>query len=251
MIAADVIKNARYMLSDTSPQRWTDERLLSLLNDGLTDIAKNTILFIDTMFVELINDQADYDLSDFAFKIIRVEYEDKPLPLSFFSEMDRKQPLWQQTTGPKLKTYLLDKQREANLKVYPLLQNSVVDNIDFGGNYGIMTGVTYSELELNISGTLGGLGGVEEDGFIKVFYIRKHVKVTDLTTTLFVSDVAEKPLAHYIAGYALRDNQDTQNRLIAKEELSLYEKSLEEYNIVKAKNFSQSQFKTTYNPTGA
>ena len=150
-----------------------------------------------------------------------------------------------------LKTYLLDKQREANLKVYPLLQNSVVDNIDFGGNYGIMTGVTYSELELNISGTLGGLGGVEEDGFIKVFYIRKHVKVTDLTTTLFVSDVAEKPLAHYIAGYALRDNQDTQNRLIAKEELSLYEKSLEEYNIVKAKNFSQSQFKTTYNPTGA
>lgn len=250
MLAKDVIKSARFMLSDTATQRWTDERLLALLNDGLTDIAKTTILFIDTVYVELINDQTDYDFSSFAVKIVRVEYEDKPLALSSFSEMDKKSPLWQQAEGEKLKAYLLDKQREANIKVYPKLKNANLANVDFGGNYGIITGVTYSDLQLNVSDTLGDLGAVAEDGFIKVFYVRKHPKVTDLTDTLYVSSVAEEPLAHFITGRALRDNQDTQNRTLGNEEINLYKQQLSEYSMEKAKNFSQAQFAVPYRPNG-
>lgn len=250
MIAAEVLKNARYKLSDTNPQRWTDERLLSLLNDGLTDIAKTTILFIDTIFIELVNEQTDYDLSSFAFKIIRVEYEDKPLAVSSFSEMDKKIPLWQQAEGEKLKAYIIDKQREANFKLYPKLTNATMDNIDFGGNFGIITGVTYSELEFNMSDDFGDLGEVEEDGFIKVFYVRKHPKITDINDTLYISSVAEEPLAHYIAGHALRDNQDTQNRAFGNEEIGLYKQQLEEYSLEKSKNFSQAQFAMPYRPMG-
>lgn len=250
MLASDVIKNARYNLSDTSPQRWTDERLLSILNDGLKDIAKTTILFIDTIFVELVNEQTEYDLSDFAFKILRVEYEDKPLALTSHSELDKKHPLWQQAVGPKLKAYLIDKQREGCLKVYPKLTEGSQSNIDFGSNYGIITGITYSELELNIEGTLGDLGEVEEDGFIKVFYVRKHPVVTDLTDTLYISDVAEEALGHYIAGRALRDNQDTQNRIMGNEEINLYRQQLSEYSIEKMKNFSAGQYTMPYRPMG-
>lgn len=250
MLAKDVIKSARYILSDTAAQRWTDARLLALLNDGLTDIAKTTILFIDTLFVELVNEQTDYDLSSFAVKIVRIEYEDKPLHQSSFSEMDKKIPMWQQAEGDKLKAYVLDKQREANFKLYPKLKNSNIANVNFGGNYGIVTGVTYSELELNVSGILGDLGPVEEDGFIKVFYVRKHPKVVYLTDELFVSGVAEEPLAHYVAGRALRDNQDTQNRVLGNEELDTYKTQLASYSVEKAKNFSQASFATAYNPIG-
>ena len=250
MLAKDVIKSARYVLSDSDAQRWTDERLLALLNDGLADIAKTTILFIDTVFVELVNDQTDYDLSSFAVKIIRIEYEDKPLALTSFSEMDKKFPLWQQTEGDKLKAYLLDKQREANIKVYPKLKNTNLANVDFGGSYGLITGVTYSELQLNVSSVFGDLGAVAEDGFIKVFYVRKHERVTDLLDELYVSSVAEEPLAHYVAGRALRDNQDTQNRTLGNEEINLYKQQLSEYTMEKAKNFSQAQFSVPYRPNG-
>lgn len=250
MLAKDVIKSARFILSDTDAQRWTDERLLALLNDGLADIAKTTILFIDTVFVELVNEQTDYDLSAFAVKIIRIEYEDKPLTLTTFGEMDKKYPIWQQAEGDKLKAYMLDKQREANIKVYPKLKNSNLANVDFGGTYGIITGVTYSDLQLNVSNVFGDLGAVAEDGFIKVFYVRKVARLTSLLDEIYVSSIAEEPLAHYVAGRALRDNQDTQNRTLGNEEINLYKQQLEEYSMEKAKNFSQSQFAVSYRPTG-
>ncbi len=250
MLAKDVIKSARFILSDSDVQRWTDERLLALLNDGLIDIAKTTILFIDTMFVELVNGETDYDLSNLAVKILRIEYEDKELPLTTHRELDKKYPAWAQAEGTKLKAYILDNQREANIKLYPKLVNSNYANVNFGGNFGIVTGVSYSELQLNVTNNFGDLGAIAEDGFIKVYYVRKQPKVTLLTDELFVSNVAEEPLAHYVAGRALRDNQDAQNRAFANEELTLYKQQLDAYSMEKAKNFSYGQFSVAYNPMG-
>jgi hypothetical protein len=251
MFAKDVIKSARFILSDTDNQRWTDERLLALVNDGLIDIAKNTILFIDTMFVELVNDLTSYDLSDKAIKIVRVEYEDKELTLTTHKELDKKVPNWPQMEGTKLKAYVLDNQKEACFKLYPKLVNSKYSNVDFGGSFGIITDISYSELQINAATNLGDLGAIEADGFIKVYYVRKQPKVTQLTDVLYVSNVAEEPLAHYVAGRALRDNQDTQNRAIGNEELTLYKQQLDAYSIEKAKNFSYGSFTVAYNPIGA
>lgn len=251
MIARDIINEVRFTLSDPNCARWSDKRLLSLLNDCLKDIAKTTILFVDTMFIELVDSQTDYDLSDLATQIVRIEYEDKELTKSSFAEMDKKYPLWQTAEGEKLKAYVIDKQREANIKLYPKILNGNIANIDFGGLYGIITGITYSELELNVAGTLGDLGAVEESGFIKVYYVRKHSEITLLTDEILVSDVAKEPITHYICGRALRDNQDTQSRQLGAEELMLYTNQLESYTIQKSKSFSQSDFTSNYNPTGA
>lgn len=251
MLARDVIKAARQILSDVSPARWTDERLIALLNDGLMDISRTTVIFTETLFVALINGQVEYDLSPWALKILRMEYEDRELPVTSHEELDVKTPLWQTVKGPKARAYILDKQKEAHFKIYPILENANVSNVDFGGSYGIITAISYSELEINVAGTFGDLGPVAEDGFVKVFYIRKHPKVTELTDELFVSNIVEEPLSHYIAGRALRDNQDTQNRAVGNEELGLYKQQLGEYAIEKARNFSQAKFKSKYNPTGA
>lgn len=250
MIANDIIKTVRFTLSDPLGSRWSDERLLSLLNDGLADIAKTTILFVDTLFIELIDSQTDYDLSAEAVKIIRIEYKDKELAQSSHAELDRKNPTWQTAEGTEILAYVLDKQREANFKVYPKLLNGNLDNINFGGNYGIITGITYSELQLNVAGTLGDLGEIGESGYLKVFYIRRHPKVADLADTIYLSDIAKEPLEHYICGRALRDNQDTQNRSLGNEEMKLYQSQLEAYSMEKAKSFSQASFVSPYRPLG-
>lgn len=250
MQAREIIKRARLILSDTAALRWSDERLLYLLNAGLLDLTKTTVLFINTAYIKLLNNQPLYDLSEWAFKIIRVEYADAELPIKTHEEMDRKDSLWQLKRGDKLRAYLLDKQNEACLKVYPIPENTHVENIDFGGNYGIMTGVTYSDQQIEMVGSLGDLGEVEETGFIKVYFTRKQDPITDLSTVVDISTVAVEPLTHYIAGYALRDNQDTQNRTFGAEEIMLYAQQIDAYKIEKAKNFSQSAFIVPYNPQG-
>ena len=46
MIAAEIIQKARYSLFDNSNDRWTDERLLSLLNDCLEELSLITNYFV-------------------------------------------------------------------------------------------------------------------------------------------------------------------------------------------------------------
>lgn len=248
--AEEVIKDARHTLSDLGRERWTDGRLLSLLNDGLVDISKNTILYVREKYVELINNQTLYDLSSFAYKILRVEFEDKPLKQTSRNELDRINSTWQAETSEKITHYLVDKLQEGRMLVYPTPVNAVIDNINFGGSYGIITGVTYSDLQLNLGDTLGDLGEVKEDGFIKVFYIETPTTITDIISTINISVVAKEPLAHYIAGRALRDNHDAQNRSMGVEEINLYVKQLEDYSLEKAKNFSQVAYSVPYRPFG-
>lgn len=250
MIAHDVIKDARYILSDITPKRWTDERLIGLLNDGLTEIQENTILYTSTMYLELVNGVADYDLSSLAAKILRIEYKGNPLDIETFENLDSKKYKWQEETGNTLKAYLLDKQNQANIKVYPIPDGLTPTNIESNSLYGIITDITYSDLQLTITGTLGDLGEIAEDGYLKIFYIKKVVTVTDINDELDVTTVVKRPLSHYIASMALRDNQDTQNRILAKEEMDMFEKQISQFKMEKAKNFSQMEFQIPYNPLG-
>ena len=89
MQAKDILKDIRYSLSDNGTnKRWSDERLLSLLTQGIQDIAKNTVLFVESVIVTVQDDVVDIDLSDRATKITRVEYLDEPVALKSFAEMD-------------------------------------------------------------------------------------------------------------------------------------------------------------------
>ena len=250
MLAKDLLYRARHTLSDLTSSRWSDERLLILLNEGLNDIAKRTILFVKTGYIKLVSQQTEYDFSSYAVKVLRVEYLDKPLECFSHSEMDKKDSSWQQREGPYLKAYILDKQKEACIKVYPKLINSTSSIIDFGGSCGIVTGVTYSDLQLEVEGDVGDLGEVDTKDFIKLYYIERPVEITSILDEVDLSTVIQEAVTHYIAARAFRDNLDAQSRSMGAEELNLYTEQLNAYVLEKAKSFSQSSYTTTYNPSG-
>lgn len=250
MIVKDLLKKVRFILSDTDVNRWTDERLIVLLNEGLNNIAKDTILFVETAFVKLNAMQANYDFSEFAIKLLRVEYKGLPLKAYSHAEMDYKDPYWQTTEGPELKAYILDKQKEARIKVYPLLQNASNELIDFGGNFGIITGITYSELQLQVESSFGDLGEVDATDYIKIYYIKRPEEVTSIIEDIELSTLIQEAVTHYIAAGAFRDNTDVQNRSMGAEEMNLYTSQLSSYVIEKAQNFSQEGYTTKYNPSG-
>lgn len=250
MIVKDLLYRTRHILSDLTANRWTDERLLILLNEGLNDIAKNTILFVKTGYVKLVSQQTEYDFSSFAVKLLRIEYLDEPLAYFSHDEMDKKDSSWQQREGPYLKAYVLDKQKEACIKTYPKLVNSNSSIIDFGSPFGIVTGITYSDLQVEFFDTFGSLGAVDTKDFIKLYYIERPVELTSILDELELSTVIQEAVTHYIAARAFRDNIDAQSRSMGSEELNLYTNQLAAYVLEKAKSFSQSGYTVPYNPSG-
>ncbi|NCB95269.1 MAG: hypothetical protein EOM35_02195 [Negativicutes bacterium] len=250
MIVKDLIKKVRFILSDTEINRWSDERLIVLLNEGLNNIAKDTILFVETAFVKLNNLQVEYDFSDFAIKILRIEYQGLPLKAFSHAEMDRKDPYWQTAEGSELKAYVIDKQKEARIKLYPILQNSNNTLVNFGSPFGIITGITYSEFQLEVASDFGDLGEVDASDYVKLYYIKRPPEITSILDEVELSSLIQEPVTHYIAAGAFRDNTDVQNRSIAVDEMNLYTSQLSSYVIEKAQNFSQEGYTTRYNPSG-
>lgn len=250
MKAKDLLSDVRYSLSDTSKHRWSDARLLSLLTDGIKEIAKTTTLFVENIFVVVQDDVVDIDLRDKATKIIRVEYLDEPLPLYTFEEMDAKNSRWQLETGSKVKAIVYNKQERARVKLYPIVTNALNDNITYSSPYGIVTEISYSDILPVLANSIGDIASIPNEAVLKFYYIRKHAKVVDIEQDLYIDELCEVPLKHYIIGMALRDNQDTQNRTIGNEELKLYEARLEEFSLEKSKNFNRARISTSYNPMG-
>lgn len=238
MLASDILLKARYTLSDTSKDRWTDARLLSLLNDAIIDTAKNTTLFVENVLYVVNDLVVDIDLSTTVLKLIRAEYLDEPLPLYSFDEMDQKYgKSWQLETGDKVKAIVYDKQKNGLFKLYPVVSNAINDNIIYNSPYGIITAISYSDIEPTLIGNYGDIGDIPPEGLIKFYYIRRHAKITALTDTLYIDELLDNPFAHYIAGMAFRDNQDTQNRALGTEELKLYYQMVDEYSIQKMEMF--------------
>ena len=251
MLAKDILTKARFSLSDTSKSRWSDIRLLGLLNEAVREIAKKTTIFVENTFVVLNDGTFTLDMKEVSTKIIRVEYLDNPVEFITMDEMDRKFGKdWQQHKNSKVKALVYTNQVNSQLRIYPIVENAVNNNITYSSPFGVVTDISYSEILPVMSNHFGDISGIPDDALLKVFYVRKHELITDINQVLNIDDLCEVPIIHFIVGRALRDNQDTQNRAMSLEELAMFENLLSEYDIEKSKNFVRPSRTTRYNPLG-
>lgn len=250
-LAKDVLKSARYKLSDTDAQRWSDARLMSLLSDALKDISLKTDLMQEIIYVGISNLVVDYDLSSFAYKIDRIEYLDEEVTFKTFEEMDKKKRSWQLDKGEKPLHIVGNKQKQANFKLYPAVENAENEHVTYTSFFGIVTYITYSDILPILAAGYGDMSDLGPAAYLKVYFIRKHAKITDINQEIKLDDMCLTPLAHYVAGFAMRDNADTQNRNVGNEELKFYYALIDEHSNEKAKSFNNSPRETSYNPTGA
>lgn len=248
MLVEDILLQSRYIISDVDKERWSDTRLIALLNNALRDVAKRTILFIEPTFYVVQNLLVDIDLTDKVVKIVRAEYLDEPLPFYTFEEMDDKNKEWQLETGTEVLAIVYSKQRAGLYKQYPIVENAQNTHVEYNQLYGVTTDISYSDIQPVLADAIGDIGSVPDEGIIKFYYVRKHDKVTDLADELQIDDLVEEPLIHYVAAMALRDNQDTQNRGMAKEELGMYEELVDMYSIEKSKQFARTDRTAEYRP---
>lgn len=247
MLASALLTKVRQNLSDTNKSRWTDERLLSLLNDGLSILTLDTILFMDKVYVELIKDLQDYDISNFAVRIVRAEYQGVPLSIVSHEMMDKLDAGWRTKTRSKFTHLMTDKARPGQYSLYPTvenLDNTLVDNVN--GPYGIITDITYTDYQLQTTNDPGEIGTPEAAGWLLVYFTKKLDTITSLDDNIDTEDFVGVGLQHYITGRALRDNMDTQNRAVSAEEFTLWDALVEKYKIEKSKLYAQTGLTTSY-----
>ncbi len=248
MLASEIINNVRVTLSDEEKLRYTDARLIKLLNDAITDITKNSIIIKREMFVALADGIVDYDLSPVMMQLLRVEYLDKQLPMKTFAEMDRHKSTWQLDEGDEVKAVVYDLQFRGKFKTYPIVEQAINPYIVHTSPYGITTNITYSDIMPVITNHIGDFSSIPNTGMLKLYYVPKHVAITALTDALDIDETASLAIEHYVAGFALRDNHDQQNRVMGSEELKLYYQMIKEHMNVNAVNYTNESLEVRYAP---
>ena len=176
--ASDIITKSRQKLSDTieGSYRWSDIRLLSLLNDAILDIASSTLLYNDTIYLNIIANQSVYNLSDKIFRLNRVEYQNKVLSFKTSEEMDRVYGDWQTTTGkPEHIVYNLHKMGE--FRLYPIPEEGIGDSFVDDSLYGGFTELNLLSSFVVISNVdNGAVGGITDISFnteyLKIYSIK-------------------------------------------------------------------------------
>lgn len=253
MKASEVITKARYTLSDSDKSRWSDDRLLSLLNDALLDLALTTRVFSDVGYVKLVKGLPVYDVALDAIKLDRFEHLSKPLSMLSFSEMDTKKgSQWQDKSGDKPEAIVYDLKKSAQFRVYPVPTLGADSRPTGNSDYGIITGLGYSDITIRIQGDFGDIAEPNQAEYLKLYYTRTPTKVTSVSDELdsVVSQVMVSCLSHYVSGNALRDNMDAQNRQVGLEELAMYRSSKEDLIMEKELGNVARIRQTPYNPMG-
>tara|TARA_B110000211_G_scaffold234725_1_gene305884 strand:+ start:1148 stop:1882 length:735 start_codon:yes stop_codon:yes gene_type:complete len=244
MLASFILDASRFILSDQLKTRWSDARLIQLLNDGLKDVSMQTDFFVSEVLLTLLNNVTTYDISDRAVRISRIQYLEDNLPFISRTGMDRIHSNWETATGTVPTKIIYTEQSVGKFTVYPIVANSQNDNIVQTTQYGIITDISYSDTQPIIATT-----GVTA-GYLRVFYSKKHIDITAITDTIDMNEFIVEPLSHFVAGKALRDNMDTQSRSVGQEELLNYQRLILSLNDARVSNFTNAKPEIRYNPLG-
>jgi hypothetical protein len=139
-----IIVRAREQLGDTRAERWTDTRLLGLLDEAQQDIAIHTLIFNGTYVLPLQEGKNTYELPDDILLIKRATFDNEPISLVTYDSMDefsaKSRTLnysdddrivgfqdyvdyphlaWDDDTGPDVEALVFDNRNLSEIRVYP------------------------------------------------------------------------------------------------------------------------------------
>lgn len=123
MVVRDIVKKARMTLGDMNSisQRWSDERLIDLVDEGHKDIAKRALLYHDITYVPLEQGVYEYRTSPKTIKVERVSLMDeRRLPFTTYAVMDDYSENWREETGCVLEAIIKSRRDFDKLSVYPI-----------------------------------------------------------------------------------------------------------------------------------
>jgi hypothetical protein len=154
MTALDIISQARERLGDVKKQRWTDNRLLSIVSQGQVDICTSTGYLRKEVILSLIKGKTRFNLPKDCYSIKRVEYNGDLLPLHTRSDKDVPRAITADYTAYK-SNLNMDKLEiqpaiaELSLEVMYFKGDSTEDSLRVDPLFGVVTSSTTSDLAVD------------------------------------------------------------------------------------------------------
>lgn len=240
-----IIIRVRDTLADPSGDRWSDTRLIRLIDEAQKDICRRAKLLRTKVNLSVTIDEAVVQLPDDLLVLDRVLYRGNVLPFTSHLELDKRLGNWEEEVGePKLIVY--DKQSKKQVKLYPIPNDKDMEaypftNSEYGtvtditglsvDDYGVVSDIKDIEVKNNIfeSSVYGIVVDIyETNDYLTVYYLRKPMTITELNSSIEIDDNYDAAIKYYVTGKALRDDMDTQNRVVGNEELGFYDRELKE-----------------------
>lgn len=237
----NIIDEARLTLADPDKTRWSDQRLLALLNTAQNEIATKCQLIKRTVILPVFKGQAIYVLPDDIIWLERAYYDGKPLKMLDYKSVDNfnrdregvpsaiifnKHPQNQVVLYPKPNTT-----SESPVKLPDEILGVATDLEELGvriyDKYGIITDLQADNLEVEVDSPFGGISEIYQILYpLEVYYVAEPKKIETLDEDPEIGPTCDKALKLYIVSAALFDDMDTQNRQSAAIYVQYYNDAL-------------------------
>lgn len=120
-----IINDARITLNDVNPKtrRWTDLRLMSLLNDGQNEMCRQIPLIARKANIQTSSGMEEYSLPQDAVKLITASSNGMALTITSYDEIERDRPGWEEDKGSSYSALIVNALSQKIFRPYPLLSD--------------------------------------------------------------------------------------------------------------------------------
>lgn len=274
-VITDILDRVRDSLADPAKQRWSDARLLRLLDEAQKDFARHTDMLKGFSTLTLVPDQQTYILPKECWRITRAHYDNANIPLYSFEHMDSIEQSWYTKKAAKPLALVFDRRNEQEIRVYPIPDGSftdvqytfvnetnpvyvgpalgvvtAIDDFTFDSPYGVLTdlfSVDIEEVWFNSQyGVVTDIG--EVDGNLTLFYIRDAADLTSFDQELEIANRWHFAMQQYVIGRAFMDDLDTQYQQRGATALQIYDRELKLAKTSTSRDTTRAtQYSTEYN----
>lgn len=213
------------MLSDVDKHRWSDDVLIRFLNSGIHETVNITECLKTRLFLQLEDNVAVYDLSEFVLRFTKVHYTSYAVPLKTTDDLDTMSSTWQEDIGEAVKYVTVDNLPEGYIRIYPKITGSL-DIISQNQVYGGLVDITVNEDIYKVPSFKDIPTNLKH--YLAIYAVQKHPEINILTTDedFILNTKYDTALEYYITGKAFRSDNDAVNRQTGNENLQLFNSAI-------------------------
>lgn len=239
----NILQRARDTLADPDEERWSDARLIRLLDEAQKYIARKLDLLHGITDIEIVTNQWLYDLPDDLWAITRATFDNTPIPLLSYQDMDARSRNWETDDGNGIEALIYNLRNPQEIRLYPMPNEDFpiteftvetdygvvteFDEADLGDTYGVMTGLDVTAGDTTtFNSVYGVVTDAEEGPQVNIQYIRDPTTIEAETEELEIPPMFDLALKYYVIGHAFLDDLDTENQSRGSVSLQLFEDEL-------------------------
>jgi hypothetical protein len=236
MLVSSLISAIRPLVGDENSTRYTDDRILDIINEAQRDLVKKTGMLVTKSEIALVAEQADYTLPSDLYSLSRVTVGGIRIPFSSTSLMDEKSDSWENVVGTSPEYIIYDQSNLDEIRVYPipstvtLVSEPPTTTLEGSMPYGAFMG--YSS-DTNTSGVINGT--------LQITYQRKPTDGT-IGNSLDndIDNIYKEVVVYYCASVLLLESHNDREVSRGTMYQGKYTEEINNLIVNKATNFSTS-----------